>query len=201
MTARRAALPGVTTASAGWGLSTTGLGLGAHALGGAALPGAPVALAVLLAALGLARLVTARERGLPVLLAAVTAGQLGVHAALVLGGPAGPHAGWCGPHDPAARGGHTGVAVTAAHVLAAAATAWWLRRGEQRAARLARAVTARVAARLGSALTACAAPATPARRPRPSNDGTARPRRQPTRTGPSRRGPPRPASTRLPLPA
>lgn len=185
---------------------TVGLGLAAHRAGGSALPSTWLVLLLAVGASALGWWMTARERGLPVLTATVAAGQLAVHAALVVGAPGGGAHGWCGP--PAAHVAHVAhhpVALLAGcHALAAWATAWWLRRGEQRAGRAARALAARASARLAAALTPLRGPAASATRRLPAYVVVVVPRRRTAGTCLPDRGPPRAQHLRpllLPAPA
>lgn len=180
---------------------TVGLGLAAHRAGGSALPSTSLVLLLAVGASALGWSMTARERGLPVLTATVAAGQLAVHAALVVGAPGGGAHGWCGP--PAAHVAHHPAALLAGcHALAAWATAWWLRRGEQRAGLAARALAARASARLAAARTPLRGPAASATRRLPAYVVVVVPRRRTAGTClPDRGPPPAPHLRSLLLPA
>ncbi|GLW63198.1 hypothetical protein Arub01_14420 [Actinomadura rubrobrunea] len=76
------------------------------------------------------------ERSLPTILGGLLGGQFVLHA-LFSTGELHYHHHHCSAH-PVSAAGHGGTAMTVAHLLAAGASAWWLRRGERAAWRLAR---------------------------------------------------------------
>jgi hypothetical protein len=145
----------------GFTVPTVTLALLAHLAAGGAPPGFAM-LALLYGSVGLlCASVAPRERRLPQLLAGVGLVQVGVHVALL------EHHSTVAP----ARSSTSGV-MTAAHLAATLALAWWLRRGEAmlwRAAARALRSLFRVLAPPGSSITV--GPTTPARRA-PRSHGT-----------------------------
>lgn len=181
-----------------------GLGGAGHVLAGGAASSTALA-AALLVTLPIAWRVAGRECSVAAIAGLLALGQLVVHGAAVGGAlltapPAqaatsfDPSALVCGlSHHAAAGGGgeHRPLAMLAAHVLATAVAALWLRRGERAVWRALRA-TGRLVARLVAA---------PARRPAAAplplavvQVAIATPRRSALAAGWSRRGPPRLAS-------
>ncbi|HVU73034.1 MAG TPA: hypothetical protein VHE83_08730 [Mycobacteriales bacterium] len=159
------------------GLTVT---LAAHTSVDGALPSVPALAGSVLVLTLLARLATAAEVRLPVLLAGLTAAQLGLHAAflyLATGRATHPGtAGWlcCGDATPIREGtGAAGLSrgalvLLAAHLLAVAVTAFWLRRLELRVWRAARAAAGALTTTVTSlvhALVALARAVTPHERP------------------------------------
>ncbi|WP_433335327.1 MFS transporter [Spirillospora sp. CA-294931] len=86
--------------------------------------------------LGLAVAVSGHERSLPTIMGGLLIGQFTLHA-LFSSGSTAHHA---APGAPSVHGEVPGPGMALAHVLAALATAWWLRRGERRAWQLVRAL-------------------------------------------------------------
>lgn len=131
----------------------------AHAAAGAMLPSAGVVVAAGLFLTLVVYPLTTRERGLPVVLAATAAAQVGLHVVFTLAmaptcrpGPAGASGsvmagmgtpgisvgGGCGSSSWTEMGSRGGVSMTATHVVAGLVSAWWLRRGERAVTRLLR---------------------------------------------------------------
>ncbi|MBX6767239.1 MAG: hypothetical protein IRY90_08830 [Actinomadura rubrobrunea] len=75
------------------------------------------------------------ERSLPTIFGGLLGGQFVLHALFSTGEP---HCHRLGSAHPAPAADHGGTAMAIAHLLAAAVSAWWLRRGERAAWRLAR---------------------------------------------------------------
>lgn len=106
-------------------------------------------------ALGLGFALAGRERGLPVILGAMLAGEAGLHAVFgaLAPGMAAPVA---VPADPAMAGqmaghpmaAHGGAGMVFAHAWAGLLASWWLHRGERALWSLLRRLGARLAARL-----------------------------------------------------
>jgi hypothetical protein len=135
------------------GVVAVGVALAAHTSVDGGIPSATVLVVTVVGAALLARLMTTCEVRLPVLLAGLTLAQLGLHATfLYLSTGSATHpgvAGWlcCGDARPVASGrvevvgvglSRHALVLLAAHVAAVALTAWWLRRLEVRAWRIAR---------------------------------------------------------------
>ncbi|TNY35844.1 hypothetical protein [Thermomonospora catenispora] len=149
--------------------------------------------AVLTAAIGwagttaVAWVLSGHERSLPTILGGLLGGQFGLHVLFSAvqadqGPPAAAHAVHVGQ-----AAGTSGPRMTLAHLLAAVAAAWWLRRGERLAWSLAR----RLAAFALAALPAPPEPLpVPDRRLPPHPDTPSRPRRTEIRHSVVLRGPP-----------
>jgi hypothetical protein len=85
-----------------------------------------------LAVLGVANLLTGHERSLWTISGGLVGGQFALHSLFV--------ASSCHPHPVVHSGSGSGLGMTTAHLLAAVAAAWWLRRGERAVWALARRV-------------------------------------------------------------
>ncbi|MBW8483048.1 hypothetical protein [Actinomadura parmotrematis] len=128
------------------------------------------------------------ERSLGTILGGLLGGQFALHS-LYTSASAPAELMAHHPADaPAAHHG-SGLAMTLAHVAAAAVSAWWLRRGERAAWSLAR----RIAARPLRLLVAAEPPAPPARTPVVPGADVPRPVRRALRHLVVRRGPPAPS--------
>jgi hypothetical protein len=115
-------------------LATVLLGLAGHLTGGGQLPSA-IVLAGLLAGTAVAASgMAGREQTLPRITLAVGAIQVGIHAVLMSPTPGMVDHGGAMPGD----------SMVAGHAVAAVLLAWWLRRGEAAAWRLARALAERL---------------------------------------------------------
>lgn len=87
-------------------------------------PMAPWAVCVgFLAVLGVANLLTGHERSLWTISGGLVGGQFALHSLFV--------ASRCHPHPVVPGSSGSGPGMTTAHLLAAVAAAWWLRRGER----------------------------------------------------------------------
>jgi hypothetical protein len=94
-------------------------------------PMSPWAVCVgFLAVLGVANLLTAHERSLPTIAGGLVGGQFALHTLFVTS--------QCHPHPVVVHGSGSRPGMSAAHLLAAVAAAWWLRRGERAVWTLAR---------------------------------------------------------------
>lgn len=106
-------------------------------------------------ALGLGCALAGRERGLPIILGAMLAGEAGLHAVFGALAP-GMAAPALVPADPAMAGqmaghpmaAHGGAGMVFAHAWAGLLASWWLHRGERTLWSLLRRLGARLAARL-----------------------------------------------------
>ncbi|MGE5765488.1 MAG: hypothetical protein ACM3ZF_16975 [Mycobacterium leprae] len=181
---------------------TTGLGVGAHLLGGGQPPAwGTLALVLVAVALGW-RVTTRAEQSLPRLLARVLGVQAAIH--LVLSAPTSAAPASAAPplaadvHDCAgavSTVGHPSPLMWLAHGLAAVAVAVWLRRGEAALWRAVRRVVASLAGRPGEPLVVTRAPST-----RVDAAGDARPDPILLLLGLRWRGPPRGRGPSHPLP-
>jgi hypothetical protein len=130
----RPATPPAAARVAVFTLATVALGVGGHLAGGGRAPSA-VVLAGLLAGCAVAASgMAGREQTMPRLVLAVGAIQLGIHAVLMSPTP--------GMHQHGSA--MPGRAMVTWHAVAVLLLAWWLRRGEAAAWRLARALAERL---------------------------------------------------------
>jgi hypothetical protein len=142
MSRRGTAWPATPTAVARvavFTLATVALGVGGHLAGGGRAPSALVLAGLLAGCAVAASGMAGREQTLPRLVLAVGAIQVGIHAVLMSPTP--------GMHQHgAAMPGHAmlGRSMVGWHAVAVLLLAWWLRRGEAAAWRLARALANRV---------------------------------------------------------
>ncbi|GAA0336327.1 MFS transporter [Actinoallomurus spadix] len=162
-------------------LAVAGHSAAAHA------PVPPAAVGAGLAGLTIVAVVLAgTERSLGTIAAGLLGGQFMLHV-LFAAAQHGQHL----AHHPAASGAHGAPAMTFAHVAAAVASAWWLRRGERAVWRLARRAAAAAARPLRALLSTPAPLAAPSRRPVPAGP-VIRPPDRVLRHVLTRRGPPAP---------
>jgi hypothetical protein len=115
-------------------LATVALGVGGHLAGGGRAPSAVVLAGLLAGGAVAASGMAGREQTLPRIVLAVGAIQVGIHAVLMAPTP--------GMHQHA--GAMPGHAMVGWHAVAVLLVAWWLRRGEAAAWRLARALADRL---------------------------------------------------------
>jgi hypothetical protein len=130
----RAATPPASARVSIFTLATVALAVGGHLAGGGRAPSAVVLAALLAGSAVAASGMAGREQTLPHLTIAVLAIQVGIHAVLMSPTSNMAQHGGAMPSD----------AMVAWHALAALLLAWWLRRGEAAAWRLARALAERV---------------------------------------------------------
>jgi hypothetical protein len=126
-----------------------------HALTGHASPTVPAMAAGGALAFVLGCLLAGRERSLPVIMAAMVAGEIGLHLLFSALGPSMTPRLSAMPGHPMA-GGH-GLAMVIAHTWAGLLASWWLHRGE----RAAWALLGRLGARLPRLLVVPRPPARP----------------------------------------